>query len=123
MFWYKLTTIYNICGKFVRIYIIDMSDTIQFISSSSMKEHGRTEYYKMFEKAKKGELIQVRRGVYATLEQLSCNMIGIDSIIPGGILRLWSAWSLHRLTTSMPQAFHVAVKRDKKMAVPTFTQM
>ena len=100
-----------------------MSDTGQFISSSSVKKHGRTEYYKMLEKARQGELIQVRRGVYATSEQLSGNMIDINSIIPDGILCLWSAWSIHRLTTSMPQAFHVAVKRNKRVTVPTFPQV
>ena len=100
-----------------------MSDREQFISSSSVKKHGRTEYYKMLEKARHGELIQVRRGVYATPEQLSGNMIDINSIVPDGILCLWSAWSIHRLTTSMPQAFHVAVRRNKKITVPAFPQM
>ena len=47
----------------------------------------------MLEKARQGELIQVRRGVYATSEQLSGNMIDINSIVPDGILCLWSAWS------------------------------
>ena len=100
-----------------------MSDSKRFISSSSVKKHGRSEYYKMLEKARQGDLVQVRRGVYATSEQLSGNMIDVDTIIPGGILCLWSAWSLHRLTTSMPQAFHVAVNRNKKVTVPSFPQM
>jgi len=77
----------------------------------------------MLEKARQGDLVQVRRGVYATSEQLSGNMIDVDTIIPGGILCLWSAWSLHGLTTSMPQAFHVAVNRNKKVTVPSFPQM
>lgn len=69
-----------------------MMDTMQFISSSETKEKGRTEYYKMLNRVKDGELIQVRRGVYATSEQISGNMIDIESIVPGGILCLWSAW-------------------------------
>ena len=120
---YKLDTNYSFCGIFVRSYKREMSDREQFISSSSVKKHGRTEYYKMLEKARHGELIQVRRGVYATSEQLSGNMIDINSIVPDGILCLWSAWSIHRLTTSMPQAFHVAVRRNKKITVPAFPQM
>ena len=98
----------------------EMSDREQFISSASVKKHGRTEYYKML---RQGELIQVRRGVYATSEQLSGNMIDINSIVPDGILCLWSAWSIHRLTTSMPQAFHIAVKRNKRVTVPDFPQV
>lgn len=65
---------------------------MQFISSSETKEKGRTEYYKMLNRVKDGELIQVRRGVYATSEQISGNMIDIKSIVPGGILCLWAAW-------------------------------
>ena len=100
-----------------------MIDSKRFISSSSVKKRGRSEYYKMLEKARQGDLVQVRRGVYATSEQLSGNMIDVDTIIPGGILCLWSAWSLHGLTTSMPQAFHVAVNRSKKVTAPSFPQM
>lgn len=47
-------------------------------------------------------------------------MIDIESIVPGGILCLWSAWSIHGLTTSLPQAFHIAIKRDRKVTTPSF---
>ena len=47
-------------------------------------------------------------------------MIDIEAIIPGGILCLWSAWSIHQLTTSMPQAYHIAIKRDRKVVTPSF---
>ena len=65
-----------------------------YISSASIKEQGRTVYYKMLESARQGELIQVRRGVYANIDQLSGNMIDINTIVPDGILCLWSAWKL-----------------------------
>ena len=68
-----------------------------FISSATIKEQGRTAYYKMLESARDGELIQVRRGVYASIDQLSGNMIDIDAIVPDGILCLWSAWSIYGL--------------------------
>lgn len=56
-----------------------MRNTKQFISSSTIKKvQGRGKYYKMLDKAKQGELIQIRRGISATLEQLSGNMIDID---------------------------------------------
>ena len=100
-----------------------MSNSEHFISSASVKKHGRTEYYKMLEKARNRDLMQVRRGVYATPEQLSGNMIDINSIVPDGILCLWSAWSIHRLTTSMPQAYHIAVKRNKRVTLPIFPQV
>ena len=94
-----------------------------YLSSASVKEQGRTAYYKMLESVRQGDLIQVRRGVYANIDQLSGNMIDIDAIVPDGILCLWSAWNIHQLTTSMPQAFHVAIKRDRKVTLPSFPKM
>lgn len=65
-----------------------------FKSSAKIKKQGRAAYYKMLDDVRKGELLQVRRGVYATVEQLSGNMIDIESIVPDGILCLWSAWNI-----------------------------
>ena len=100
-----------------------MKERNTYLSSASVKKQGRTAYYKMLESAKQGELIQVRRGVYANIDQLSGNMIDINAVVPEGILCLWSAWSIHQLTTSMPQAFHVAIKRGRKVSVPSFPQI
>ena len=88
-----------------------------FISSANVKVQGRTAYYKMLEAVRQGELIQVCRGVYANIDQLSACMVDIESIVPNGILCLWSAWNIHQLTTSMPQAYHVAIKRDRKVTM------
>ena len=100
-----------------------MKEQNTYLSSASVKKQGRTAYYKMLESAKQGELIQVRRGVYANIEQLSGNMIDINAVVPEGILCLWSAWSIHQLTTSMPQAFHIAIKRGRKVSIPSFPRM
>jgi len=94
-----------------------------FISSANVKVQGRTAYYKMLEAVRQGELIQVCRGVYANIDQLSACMVDIESIVPNGILCLWSAWNIHQLTTSMPQAYHVAIKRDRKVKVPSFPKI
>lgn len=50
-------------------------------------------------------------------------MIDIDTIVKCGILCLWSAWNIHNLTTSMPQAFHIAISRGRKVRVPAFPQI
>lgn len=97
-----------------------MKEPNSYLSSADVKKQGRTAYYKMLESVRRGELIQVRRGIYANIDQLSGNMIDINAIVPDGILCLWSAWNIHQLTTSMPQAFHVAIKRDRKVTVPSF---
>lgn len=100
-----------------------MEGKSSYVSSASIKEQGRTAYYKMLESARQGELIQVCRGVYANVDQLTSSMIDIDMIVPNGILCLWSAWNIHHLTTSIPQAFHVAIKRDRKVTIPSFPQI
>lgn len=94
-----------------------------FKSSAKIKKQGRAAYYKMLDDVRKGELLQVRRGVYATVEQLSGNMIDIESIVPDGILCLWSAWNIYHLTTSISQAYHVAIKRGRKLKVPDFPKI
>lgn len=91
-----------------------------YISSADMKEKGRAAYYKMLESVRQGELIQIRWGLYANIDQLSNSMIDIEVIIPGGILCSWSAWIIHQLTTTMPQAYHIAIKRDWKVVTPSF---
>ena len=100
-----------------------MKERNTYLSSASVKKQGRTAYYKMLESAKQGELIQVRRGVYANIDQLSGNMIDINAVVPEGILCVWSAWSIHQLTTSMPQAFHIAIKRGRKVSIPSFPRI
>lgn len=100
-----------------------MDERNTFISSARVKEKGRTAYYKMLESVRRGELVQVRRGVYASVDQLSGNMIDINMVVPEGILCLWSAWSIHHLSTSMPQAFHIAIRRNRKITVPSFPKV
>lgn len=100
-----------------------MKNQKSYLSTAIIKKQGRTAYYKMLESVHRGELIQVRRGVYANIDQLSGNMIDIDSVVPDGILCFWSAWSIHKLTTSMPQAFHIAIKRGRKITVPSFPKV
>lgn len=100
-----------------------MKERNSYLSSASVKKQGRTAYYKMLERVRQGELIQVRRGIYASIDQISSTMIDINTIVPDGILCLWSAWNIHQLTTSMPQAFHVAIKRGRKTATLSFPKV
>lgn len=100
-----------------------MDEPHSYLLSANIKEQGRTAYYKMLESARQGKLIQVRRGVYVDADKFVSDMIDINKIVPDGILCLWSAWSTHRLTTSMPQAFHIAIKRDRKVKTPSFPKI
>ena len=70
-----------------------------FTSSSIVKEEGRTAYYKLLDSVRDGDAVRIKRGVYATAEQLADTMIDVEAIIPGGVLCLFSAWNVHGLTT------------------------
>ena len=63
-----------------------------FISSASIKVQGRTAYYKMLEAVRQGELIQVCRGVYANIDQLSA--------LPLVCLEYPSAYDIHAASLS-----------------------
>ena len=59
-----------------------------FTSSSMVKEEGRTAYYKLLDSVRDGDAVRIKRGVYATAEQLADTMIDVEAIIPGGVLCL-----------------------------------
>jgi len=73
----------------------------------------RSEYRKALAAVESGDMVRIRRGVFAKPEALLSSEVDIESIVPGSILCLYSAWSYHRLTTQIPEAFYVAVKSKK----------
>jgi predicted transcriptional regulator of viral defense system len=75
-------------------------------------------YRLMLQNVKDGELIKVRNGVYATVDNLAAGMIDIEAIVPGGILCLYSAWHYYGMTTQIPDAFYVAIDRKRKIMLP-----
>ena len=95
----------------------------RFMSVSDVKNQGRGAYYKLLSSAKEGEVVCVRRGVYATMEQLADVMIDLELVVPGGVFCLFSAWNIHGLTTSLPQVYHVAIKRGRKIRLPEYPPM
>ncbi|MCH3993483.1 MAG: hypothetical protein LKE54_00170 [Prevotella sp.] len=94
--------------------------TNNFHSSTEAKAQGRGTYYKMLQDARDGNLVKIRNGVYASPEQLAGTMIDLKLVVPDGILCSYSAWNVYGLTTSLPQAFHVALKRGRKISLPEF---
>jgi hypothetical protein len=55
-----------------------MATTKTFISSVGAKSQGRYSYYKMLSEVRQGDLVKVKRGVYASPEQLADAMVDID---------------------------------------------
>lgn len=123
----QLTTVANICSTFVQnSSSSSMEGKIyknSFTSASMVKEEGRTAYYKLLGKVRSGDTVRIRRGVYAHSEQLADTMIDVNMVVPGGILCLFSAWNIHQLTTSLPQAYHIAVKCGRKITLPGYPKI
>lgn len=78
----------------------------------------RSEYRKVLAAVAAGEMVRLRRGVYAAPDALLSSEVSVGSIVPCGILCLYSAWSYHRLTTQIPDAFYVAVKSNRRVILP-----
>lgn len=62
-----------------------------FITAKTVCKQGRAQYYATLQKAKKGELVSIKRGVYAKEIDLNDTMIDVEAIAPDEILCLFSA--------------------------------
>lgn len=96
------------------------SDPASMIRTADVVKEGRGAYYNLLAKARAGELVRIRPGVYATWEHLSGNMIDIETIVPDCILCRFSAWNLHGLSTVVPQSIEVTVKRGRRVRLPGY---
>lgn len=82
------------------------------------QEMTRSRYRKILAGVHRGEVLRLRRGVYASPEAIASSVVDIDGLIPGGIICLYSAWAFHQLTTQIPDAWYVAVKNNRRIALP-----
>lgn len=95
-----------------------INDKGGFISSAEAKKASL--YDQLLYGTKTGRIIRLRNGVYALNNGLSKQMIDVETLVPGGVLCLYSAWSYHELTTQIPQAYYIAVERTRRITLPTF---
>lgn len=89
-----------------------------FISSADAKKASL--YNQLLYETRTGRIVRVRRGVYAINDGLAKQMIDVETLVPGGVLCLYSAWSFHELTTQIPQAYNIAVERSRRITLPDF---
>lgn len=71
---------------------------------------------------RKGEAVRLKNGIYADIDALANTMVDIRIIVPGGILCLWSAWSVYSLTTQIPNAYYIAIERTRKIVLPDYPE-
>lgn len=89
-----------------------------YISSGEAKNESL--YDQLLYGTRSGRIVRLRRGVYAINSALAKQMIDVETFVPGGVLCLYSAWSYHELTTQIPQAYHIAVERTRRVTLPVF---
>lgn len=90
------------------------------IRAKTLKEQTPNPYYELRKAISDGEVVRVKRGVYMLSDELADIMIDIESIVPGGILCLYSAWAYYEISTQIPPAFFVAVDTHRRVVVPDY---
>ena len=85
------------------------------IKTDSLKNNA--EYKRMLKIVRKGDLVRIRHGVYAKPSSLLNTMLDVESIIPNGVVCLYSAWMHYKLCTTVPPAICVAVAAKRKIKV------
>ena len=89
-----------------------------YISSTDAKKASL--YNQLLYETRIGRIVRVRRGVYALNDGLAKQMIDVETLVPGGVLCLYSAWAFHELTTQIPQSYNIAVERTRRITLPDF---
>lgn len=77
-------------------------------------------YAQLLREVDKGNVIRLKSGVYTLPEELAKPMLDIDRIIPNGVLCLFSAWYVYRMTTQIPVEHYVAVEKSRKVVLPDY---
>ena len=77
-----------------------------------------SEYRQILKAKEQGELVKLRHGVYAVPGALLNTMIDIERIVPNGIVCLYNAWAYHRLSTTVPPGFCIAIADKRKVVIP-----
>ena len=77
-------------------------------------------YAKLRREVGKGNIIRLKAGVYATPEELAKPMMDMNRLIPNGVLCLYSAWYVYKLTDQVPVEHYVAVEKSRKVTLPDY---
>ena len=88
-----------------------------YISAKELKSRTmRNHLQKLIDK---GEVSRLKWGVYCLNKEIpKRQMIDVERIVPGGVICLYSAWSHYQLSLSIPNAFHLAIEKSRKISLP-----
>ena len=107
-------------GKYIQyMCIIDKLKEEGFVSTKNLSDWQEQQ---LQDAVRKGEAVRLKNGIYADIDALANTMVDIRMIVPGGILCLWSAWSVYSLTTQIPNAYYIAIERTRKIVLPYYPE-
>ncbi|MDR2232122.1 MAG: hypothetical protein LBE56_03245 [Tannerella sp.] len=70
---------------------------------------------------KSGEVERIKSGVYHyNSDSYDSAMVDVGKIVPDGILCMYSTWRHYELSVQIPQCFHVAIEKSRKIVLPDF---
>ena len=80
----------------------------------------RSLYEKLRSEVDKGNVVRIRNGIYALPNQMAKTMIDVETVVPNGIVCMYSAWSYYSLTTKIPPTICVAISQKRKLVLPNY---
>lgn len=89
------------------------------LTTKETKQLGISYYYlQKYLRSKKIE--RIKQGVYRWLENADDEWQEVKKIVPKGVFCLFSAASLHELTTFISSEYHLAIPRKHKVILPEY---
>lgn len=79
----------------------------------------RHEYEDLRKSVLNGDAIRIKNGIYVYPENAYETYYEIETIVPGGIMCMWSAWYYYDLCDTVPLATCVAIDAHRKVKVPS----
>lgn len=90
-----------------------------YIRAKDIKDN-RPMYDQLLAEVAKGNVVRLRNGIYALPDEMAKTMIDVETIVPGGILCMYSAWAYYELTTKLPNNICIAIEKKRKIMLPDY---
>lgn len=90
-----------------------------YIRAKDVKDN-RPMYDQLLAEVAKGNVVRLRNGIYALPDEMAKTMIDVETIVPGGILCMYSAWAYYELTTKLPTSICIAIEKKRKVILPDY---
>ncbi|MGB1243027.1 MAG: type IV toxin-antitoxin system AbiEi family antitoxin domain-containing protein [Chitinophagales bacterium] len=91
-----------------------------YLQTKMVKEKGINKYH-LEKMVAEGKVERVKRGLYHLTNYVPDNeLMDMNSIVPEGIICLFSAWEHYDLSTFVSSTYHIAVERSYKIVLPFY---